>query len=163
MSFRLHPLFPALALSGLLAACGTFSGGGMSEAPPPPAPAPELPAKIRAEELVGRWGFAAYHTPETRARTEAAARNSCGRPYVIGRGPTGGLMMHLADQAQPAELRLKGSPSGRDYIGPPGEAGAPQDREVLSFDGRVLITRFVDPEVHGRYGNSIYVRCGARA
>ena len=28
-------------------------------------------------------------------------------------------------------------------------------------DGRVLITRFVDPEVHGRYGFMVYVRCGA--
>jgi hypothetical protein len=31
----------------------------------------------------------------------------------------------------------------------------------VSFDGRVLVTRFVDPEVAGRYGTSVYVRCAA--
>ena len=31
----------------------------------------------------------------------------------------------------------------------------------MSFDGRVLVTRFTDPEVAGRYGTSVYVRCGA--
>ena len=36
-----------------------------------------------------------------------------------------------------------------------------RDREIVSFDGRVLVTRFVDPEVSGRYGTSVYVRCGA--
>ena len=34
-----------------------------------------------------------------------------------------------------------------------------QDREVVSFDGRVLILRWVDPEVQGRYGTMVYVRC----
>jgi hypothetical protein len=38
-----------------------------------------------------------------------------------------------------------------------------QDREIVSFDGRVMIMRFVDPEVAGRYGTSVYVRCGPRA
>jgi hypothetical protein len=69
--------------------------------------------------------------------------------------------MHLADQATPQELRLKGSPSGKNYIGPAGPAGGEQDREIVSFDGRVLVTRFVDPEISGRYGTSVYVRCGA--
>ena len=71
--------------------------------------------------------------------------------------------MHLADQAQPQELRVKGGPGGKNYIGPPGEAGGPQDREIVSFDGRILITRFVDQEVAGRYGTSVYVRCGPKA
>jgi hypothetical protein len=70
-------------------------------------------------------------------------------------------MMHLADQRQPSELRLKGGPGGKNYIGPDGEAGGAQDREILSFDGRVLITRYVDPDAGNRYGNMVYVRCGA--
>ena len=69
-------------------------------------------------------------------------------------------MMHLADQRQPTELRLKGSASGKNYIGPAGEAGVAEDREIVSFDGRMLITRFVDPDAGNRYGNMIYVRCG---
>jgi hypothetical protein len=31
---------------------------------------------------------------------------------------------------------------------------------VVSFDGRVLILRWMDPEVQGRYGTMVYVRCG---
>ena len=126
-----------------------------------PAPAPEIPPSIRVSEVIGRWGYAAFHKPEDRARTETAARAQCNHPYVIGQGPTGGVMMYLADQSELQELRLKGSTTGRNYIGPVGEAGGPQDREVVSFDGRVMLLRFTDPEVGGRYGTGIYV-CGAR-
>ncbi|HYI27376.1 MAG TPA: hypothetical protein VD863_05940, partial [Bradyrhizobium sp.] len=128
-----------------------------------PPSAPELPSKFTPEELVGRWGFTSYHRDTDRARTEAAARSQCRQPYTIARGPNGGIMMHLADQRQPSELRLKGSSSGKSYIGPSGEGGIAEDREIVSFDGRVLITRFVDPDAGNRYGNMIYVRCAARA
>ena len=84
-------------------------------------------------------------------------------PYVIGQGPTGGVMMYLADQSQLQELRLKGSTGGKNFIGPPGEAGGSQDREVVSFDGRVMVLRFTDPEIAGRYGTGVYVRCAPRA
>ncbi len=33
-----------------------------------------------------------------------------------------GVMMHLADEAQPSELVVKGGPGGKNYIGPPGPA-----------------------------------------
>ena len=53
-------------------------------------------------------------------------------------------------------------PYGKNYIRPAEEpAGGARDREIVSFDGRVLVTRFNDPEVAGRYGTSVYVRCGA--
>ncbi len=32
---------------------------------------------------------------------------------------------------------------------------------MVSFDGRVLTLRWMDPEVQGRYGTMVYVRCGA--
>jgi hypothetical protein len=148
----------ALALAACASAPETAGPAQM------PAAVPELPPAFRAQEIVGRWGLAAYHKPDDRARTEANARGQCSKPYVIGAGPSGGVMMHLADQPQLQELRLKGAPGGKTYIGPAGEApGSRQDREVVSFDGRVLITRFVDPEVDSRYGTSVYVRCGARA
>ncbi len=121
-----------------------------------------LPASIPAQDLVGRWGLAAYHKEEDRARTEAAARGQCRQPYNISRGPRGGVIMHLPDQSQPTELSLKGGPDGKNYIGPGEEpAGGQRDREIVTFDGRVLVTRFIDPEVSGRYGTSVYVRCGA--
>jgi hypothetical protein len=71
--------------------------------------------------------------------------------------------MPLADTPQPQELRLKGSPEGKDYIGPPGQTPGPQDREIVSFDGRVLILKYVDPEIDGRYGTGVFVRCAPRA
>jgi hypothetical protein len=72
------------------------------------------------------------------------------------------VIMHLADQSQPTELSLKGGPDGKNYIGLGEEpAGGQRDREIVGFDGRVLVTRFVDQEVAGRYGTSVYVRCGA--
>jgi hypothetical protein len=154
-------IVPVVTLTGLaIAGCATTSQPGPEAAP---AAAPVLPAKIQPSELVGRWGLASYHRPDDRVRTEAQARNQCSKPYVIGMGTSGGVIMHLADEREPQELRLKGSPSGKDYIGPAGEAGLPQDREVIEFNGRVLVTRFVDPEVHGRYGNYVFVRCAPRA
>ena len=155
----------ASALAMLLGACGTFSGFGTSQpvAVQEPGVAPELPATIRSDEIVGRWGLASYQNPNDRARTEAAARGQCKQPYVIGAGSSGGVMMHLADQATPQELRLKGSPGGKNYIGPPGPAGSEQDREIVSFDGRVLVTRFIDKDAAVRYGNMVYVRCAPRA
>jgi hypothetical protein len=140
----------------VLAACTT--------SPPPveaPPPAPEMPASIRPEEVVGRWGYGSYHNEGDRARTEAAARGQCGQPVVINRGPNGGVMMYLADSAQLQELYLKGGLGGKNYIGPPGPAGGPQDREVVSFDGRAMVLRWMNPEVQTRYGTGVYVRCGA--
>ena len=70
-------------------------------------------------------------------------------------------MMHLADQPTPTELRLKGAAGNRTFIGPAEDPpGSQQDREVVSFDGRVLALRWMDAEVQGRYGTMVYVRCG---
>jgi hypothetical protein len=155
----------ASALTIFLGGCGSMSLPSFSSSPsaPEPAPVPEMPATIRSDEIVGRWGLASFQNPNDRARTEVAARAQCKQPYVIGAGSSGGVIMHLADQATPQELRLKGSPGGKNYIGPPGPAGGEQDREIVSFDGRVLITRFIDKDAATRYGNMVYVRCAPRA
>jgi hypothetical protein len=150
----------AVALPMFLGAC---SSTNLSPTPGPEATAPEMPASIRPDEIVGRWGLASFQDQKDRARTEAAAKGQCKQPYVIGAGSSGGVIMHLADQATPQELRLKGSPSGKNYIGPPGPAGGDQDREILSFDGRVMVTRFIDKDAAVRYGNMVYVRCAPRA
>ena len=156
----------ASALALLLAACGSMSLPSLSSssAPAPePGVAPDVPATIRSDEIVGRWGLASYQNPNDRARTEAAAKAQCKQPYVIGAGASGGVVMHLADQATPQELRLKGSASGKNYIGPPGPAGGELDREIVSFDGRVMVTRFIDKDAATRYGNMVYVRCAPHA
>jgi hypothetical protein len=151
-------LMAILALSGLaLAACET----SRTEVPVQPAPAPDIPATIQPSELIGRWGYASYHRESDRTRTENAARGQCNKPFVITQGPNGGPMMHVADQNQQQELRLRGGPGGKNFMTPRNESGS--DIEIVEFNGRVLVTRYVDPEVHGRYGYSVYVRCGARA
>ena len=149
-------LFGAVILAG----CATQPTPQISEPAPTPLP---LPPSFQPQELVGRWGYASYHKAEDLKRTEAAARRSCGKPYVINRGPSGGVMMYLADENQPSELTVKGGPGGKTYIGPGPEPAGPQDREVVSFDGRVLVVRWLDPEISGRYGTGVYVRCAPRA
>lgn len=156
-------LVAAASLALFLAACTSTNLPSLSNTAPDAAVSPEMPASIRSDEIVGRWGLASFQNPNDRARTETQAKAQCKQPYVISAGSSGGVIMHLADQATPQELRLKGSQSGKNYIGPPGPAGGEQDREIVSFDGRVLITRFIDPDAATRYGNMVYVRCGARA
>ena len=153
------------ALSLFLGACSSFSLGTSTPttAPGEAGVEPALPSSIKPDELVGKWGLASYQNPADRARTEAQAKAQCKQPYVIGAGQSGGVVMHLADQATPQELRLKGSQGGKNYIGPAGPPGSEQDREIVSFDGRVLITRFTDKDAATRYGNMVYVRCGPRA
>jgi hypothetical protein len=161
-------LAAASCLALLLGACsGGFSLPSLTSSSPPPetdaGPGPEMPASIRADEIVGRWGLASFQNPADRPRTEKMAREQCKNPYVIGAGSAGGVVMHLADQATPQELRLKGSPGGKNYIGPAGPTPGEQDREIVSFDGRVMITRFIDKDAATRYGNMVYVRCAPRA
>jgi hypothetical protein len=157
-AFRLPTALLLSVLAGALAACATGPG---PEAPAAPASTPTLPPAFPPQDIVGRWGLAAYHNIEDRGRIEVAAAAQCKQPYVITLGPSGGVMMYLADQATPTELALKGASGNRTYIGPKEDPpGADQDREVVSFDGRVLILKWMDPEVQGRYGTMVYVRCG---
>jgi hypothetical protein len=156
------PAIAAVALAALaLGGCATSTS--QPEATPAALPQPEIPSRIRSTEIVGRWGYAAFHKPEDRTRTEANARGQCRQPFTIGQGPTGGVMMYLADSSELQELRVKGSTGGRDYIGPAGATPGPQDREIVSFDGRVMLLKFVDPDIDGRYGTGVFVRCAPRA
>jgi len=168
---RIVPAVAVVVSTFALAGCQGSGGGGWfgsSSQPDPalsqPAQAPEIPATIRSSEIVGRWGYAAFHRQEDRARTETAARGQCRQAVVINQGPGGGVMMYLADQSELQELRLKGGPNNRNFIGPAGEpAGGPQDREIVSFDGRIMLLKFTNPEIDGRYGTGIYVRCAPAA
>lgn len=143
---------PAAAL--LIASC---SGSNMTM-PSLTGPAAAPPA-YTADQIAGRYGLAAYQRDEDRTRTETEARSQCRQPYEIARGPGGGVIMHLADQSEPQELQLKGLAGGKTFIGPEGEAGGEQDREVVSFDGKVMVLRWVSSEVASRYGTAVYVRC----
>jgi hypothetical protein len=139
----------------LIAGCAGANMPGFSAT----APVGPVPPAIQPEQIVGRWGLAAYQREEDRTRTEAEARSQCRQAYEIVPGPSGGVIMHLADQAQPEELQLKGLAGGRTFVGPAGEAGGQQDREIVSFDGRVMVMRWIDADVAARYGTAVYVRC----
>jgi hypothetical protein len=80
---------------------------------------------------------------------------------MISRSAGGGVMMLGHDNPAVQDMNLKGSVEGKNYIGPGPDPGGADDREVVSFDGRVLILKWVDPEIAGRYGNMVLVRCGA--
>ena len=130
-----------------------------------PAPAPQAaPALAPAtafsvDRLVGSWGVASYREEKDRARTEAQARAQCKLPYVITRGPTDGVIMHVADDTTPHELALKGGPDGKTYLGFAGPPGDDQDRVFLTFKDNLFVVRYINPETNTRYGTFIYVRC----
>ena len=146
----------AMAFGGLAVA---LLAGCASE--PPPAPMVAAPA-ISSDQLVGKWGFAAYHRDTDRTRTIKEALSQCNKPYVISKGPGGGVMMNLADQADLSELVLKTGPDGRTYLGPPGDAGTADDRIVTNVDANSFTTNWVDPDNMARYGTSVYERCGQK-
>jgi hypothetical protein len=147
----------AAGLAALLASGCTST----SETATSPNTGLAAPAAFGRERLIGRWGIASFHNDKDRKRTESEARAQCSLPYSIARGPTDGVMMHVADDPKLYELGLKGTTAGRTYLGFEAPAGDPQDREILSATDSLMTMRFVDPEVHRRYGTFVYVRCGA--
>ena len=124
MSASYRRLAYAVAMAGalVLSACSSNTPSPQEAAAPAAPEQPAIPSKYRPEDIVGRWGYGAFHRDEDLARTAAAARQQCGQPVEITRGPNGGVMMYLADSAQLQELQLKGSQNGANYIGPPGAA-----------------------------------------
>jgi hypothetical protein len=161
-----RPLLPAVVLLAglpLFGGCSSFNISNpfttTAAAPPPP---PVVPPSIHAEEIAGNWGYTSYHNEKDRARTQAAAKGQCSTPYTIEASASGGVMMLGHDNSQKQEMTLKGSTDGKTYVGPGTEPAGSDDREVVSFDGKVLILKWVDPEVAGRYGNQVLVRCEGR-
>jgi hypothetical protein len=147
-----------LGVSAALAGCQSLGLG----AAPDPAPAPNVaaaPAPYPVDRLVGSWGVASYREEKDRVRVEAQARAQCKLPYVIKRGPTDGVIMHVADDATPHELTLKRASDGKVYLGFAGPPGDAQDREIVSMSDRVFVARYVDPDANSRYGTLVYVRC----
>jgi hypothetical protein len=128
--------------------------------PPPSMQKPGVATtRIKPEQIVGRWGVAAYHGESKKPLAIVGARGQCRQPYVIAAGPAGGVMMHLADESAPRELEIKSGTGNRLFIGPPGLAGGDFDREVVDFDGQFLILRWVDTGTASRYGIMVYARC----
>lgn len=148
-------LWFGLLLGLALAGCGTTIDETMTT----PGALTERPATIRNEQLIGKWGVASFREEKDRKRVEAMARTQCRLPYVIAKGPSNGVMMHVADDAKLYELRIKGGSDGKTYLGREAPPGDWQDREILSLTDKEMVMRFVDAEAHGRYGTFIYIRC----
>ena len=145
----------AVALCLALAGCG---GSSTIETSSPPAVSAAPPA-FGIEKLIGSWGVASFRQDKDRPRVEAQARAQCKLPYVIAKGPTDGVMMHVADDPVMHELTLKGGPGGKTYLGFDAPPGDDQVREILSISDKMFVARFVSPEINDRYGTYIYVRC----
>jgi hypothetical protein len=159
--WRLRFLAASVLGAAALAGCNSLSS---STSAPPPAPALSYAtAALSPDQFVGAWGLASYHKEEDRARTEKEAKAQCGQPYVIGKGPNGGLMMHLADQSAPSELALKGGTGGRTFVGPADEQpGGADDREIVSVSADSFIIHWVDQDNAQRYGTMVYERCNKK-
>jgi hypothetical protein len=153
----------------MLASCSstnnTFSSLNpfASSTPDAPPATPLPPPSLRADEITGRWGLASYHRDADRPRTEAAARGQCNQPYIVERSASGGVLMLGHDNPAKVDMAIKGSYENKTYIGPGPTPKGSEDREVVSFDGKTLVLKWVDPEIAGRYGIMVLVRCGEGA
>jgi hypothetical protein len=151
---------PALIVAAAIALAGCAGNQNQPTTAltgPPPKPS------ISPPDVIGRWGYSAYQREEDRARTEAVAKGQCKLPYVISAGSSGGIMMLSHDSPNIIEVQIKANQEGKTFIGPGPEPGGADDRQVISYDGRVLILKWVDPEVAGRYGTMVLVRCAPKA
>jgi hypothetical protein len=151
------------AASAWLSGCAGSPIDSFTPASTPPSASAMAasPPAFPVDRLVGSWGVASYRVEKDQARTEAQARAQCKLPYVIAKGPTDGVMMHVADDTTVHELTLKGGPGGKTYLGFAGPPGDDQDREILTFNEKMFVARYVNPETNSRYGTYIYVRCNS--
>jgi hypothetical protein len=118
------------------------------------AAAPAVAQSPRTEDLVGRWGVAAYWNAADAAKIQGAARSACSQPYVITRGPGGGVMMFESFEGRPREMQVRGN----QIVASSGDAR--QTKDITSWNGSMLVFNYVDEEAKRKYGNMVFVKCG---
>jgi hypothetical protein len=106
-------------------------------------------------DLVGRWGVAAYWNDSDAQRIVQQARGFCGQPYTITAGRNGGAMMFEAFEGRQREFQI----SGRAIV-PVGDANPRLVKDIVSWNGQVLVFRYRDEEAGRKYGNMVFSRCG---
>lgn len=109
------------------------------------------------QDLVGRWGVAAYWNGADAAKTAAAARAACSQPYVINRGQRGGAVMFEAFEGRAREFEVR----GRQIVAF-GDPNPRTTKDIVSWNGSQLVFRYAEEEAGRKYGNMVFVRCGAR-
>ena len=95
----------------------------------------------------------------TRVITFSLDREASMRTYTnLGIAEGFHPLSHHGNNPAKQDMTLKGSVEGKTYVGPgPDPAGA-DDREVVTFDGRVLILKWVD-----RFPVIVYIGAGVLA
>jgi hypothetical protein len=109
---------------------------------------------IRTEDLIGRWGVAAYWNDSDAAKVTAQARGFCSQPYVISKGANGAARMFEAFEGRPQDVVIQGG----QIVATSGSARA--TKAIQSWNGSVLVINYVDEEARRKYGNMVFVRCG---
>jgi hypothetical protein len=109
----------------------------------------------KTEELVGRWGVAAYWNDADASKVTAQAKSFCSQPYVISRGANGGAMMFEPFDGKPKEIRVQ---SGQ-IVAADG-SGSRTTKTITSWNGSTLVFNYIDEEAKRKYGNMVFVRCG---
>jgi len=116
--------------------------------------APAQAQALRTEDLIGRWGVAAYWSESDAARVAAQAKGFCGQPYVVARGAGGAARMFEAFEGRPQDVRVEGG----QIVAADGSTRS--TKAVQRWDGTTLVFNYVDEEAKRKYGNMVFVRCG---
>ncbi len=118
------------------------------------APAAAGAQTLRTEDLIGRWGVAAYWNDSDAAKITGMARGFCSQPYVVTRGANGAARMFEAFEGRPQDVTVQG---GRIVAVSGSERTA---KAIQRWDGSTLVFNYVDEEAKRKYGNMVFVRCG---
>lgn len=118
------------------------------------APAVAQAQSLKTDDLIGRWGVAAYWNESDAARITAMAKGYCGQPYVISRGANGAARMYEAFEGRPQDVTVQGG----QIIAVGGSQRTA--KAVQRWDGTTLVFNYVDEEAKRKYGNMVFVRCG---
>jgi hypothetical protein len=109
---------------------------------------------LKTDDLVGRWGVAAYWNESDAARVTAQARSFCNQPYVISRGANGAARMFEAFEGKPQDVLVQGG----QIVAANGSTRT--SKAVQRWDGTTLVFNYIDEEARRKYGNMVFVRCG---
>lgn len=118
------------------------------------AAAPASAQSLRTEDLIGRWGVAAYWSEADAAKTTAQAKGFCSKPYVVSRGANGAARMFEAFEGRPQDVTVQGN----QIVAVDGSPRAA--KAIQRWDGATLVFNYVDEEAKRKYGNMVFVRCG---
>ncbi len=117
------------------------------------APAAAGAQSLRTEDLIGRWGVAAYWNESDASRIMGMARGFCNQPYIVSRGANGAARMFEAFEGRPQDVLVQGN-----RIVAVGGSNRTA-KAIQRWDGNTLVMNYIDEEAKRKYGNMVFVRC----